>query len=317
MNREHGFLKGRRVWVAGRSDMVASALVRRLWREPCEILLSGPSQLDLLRQAEVEVWTREQRPDVIFLSVSGSEGAADPNAPASFLHENLMITANVLSAAHAIGVDKLISILPGLPFREDGRSGAIRGINGPARSSLALARTCTIGLTQAYARQHGRQFTALVAGNVCGQGDGSALQSAQVLPALVRRFGAAVLRGDIRVVLRVTVRSLPEFVHADDLADAAVFVAETCHGGDAVDCDPAGEIRFDHLARLVADTVGFRGEIVVEAAGQDSAPSAPSGCRPLAALGWRPKVTLRDAVRRLNRDWRDQATATGRRSGIT
>lgn len=304
MTAETAFaLDGKRVWVAGHRGMVGSALVRRLGREPCEVLVADRARVDLKRQAETEDWIAESRPDVVFLAAAKVGGIlANDTYPADFLYDNLMIEANVIEAAHRVGVEKLVflgssCIYPKLaeqPIREEA---LLTGPLEPTNAWYAVAKIAGIKLAQAYRRQHGRDFIAAMPTNLYGPGDNFDLASSHVLPALIRKAHEARERGDPELVIWGTGTPRREFLHADDCADALVFLLKRYSGEEHVNVGSGTDVTIREAAELVAETVGFAGRIVCDATKPDGTPRKLMSADRLRDLGWSPRIGLPEGLR--------------------
>jgi len=223
-------LRGKRVWVTGHNGMVGSALVRRLAREDCTLLVADRATVDLTSQAATEAWMARHRPEIIF-AVAGRVGGIVANAtyPAEFLYQNLMIAANVIHAAHRVGVKKLLylgssCIYPrdtSQPIREEQLlTGALEQTN----EAYAIAKIAGVKLVEFYARQYGCRFVSAMPTNLYGPNDNFDLETAHVLPALIRRIHEAKVQGRPTVAIWGSGRPCREFLHVDDLADACVLI---------------------------------------------------------------------------------------------
>jgi GDP-L-fucose synthase len=294
-------LAGKRIYVAGHRGMVGSALVRRLEREQCEIVTADRSRLDLREQAAVRAWLNEQRPDIILLAAAKVGGIlANERQPADFLLDNLMIEANVIEAAHAVGVGKLLllgssCIYPRLapqPIREDA---LLTGPLEPTNEAYAIAKIAGIGLVQAFRRQHGDDFISAMPTNIYGPGDNFDLESGHVVAALIRKTHEAKTSG-APLVLWGTGSPLREFLFVDDLADACIFLLETYSDVDPVNVGSGEELSIADLAALIGEVVGFDGPVVQDASMPDGTPRKLLDCDKLHRLGWQAKTPLRDGL---------------------
>jgi GDP-L-fucose synthase len=223
-------LENKRIWVAGHRGMVGSAVVRRLAGEPCEVITAGRETLDLTRQAEVEAFIAEARPDAIVLAAARVGGILANDAhPVDFLVQNLQIETNIFAAAHASDVDRLLflgssCIYPRLapqPITEDA---LLTGPLEPTNQWYAIAKIAGIKLAQAYRKQFGRNYISAMPTNLYGPGDNFDLRSSHVLPALIRKAHEAKQRGDAAITIWGTGAPRREFLHVNDCADALVFL---------------------------------------------------------------------------------------------
>jgi GDP-L-fucose synthase len=295
-------LEGKKVWVAGHRGMVGSALVRRLGEEGCEVLTVGRDQADLRRQADVERWMAENRPDAVFVAAAKVGGIlANDSLPADFLYENLMIEANVIQAAHVQNVEKLLflgssCIYPKMAPQPMPESALLTGPLEPTNEWYAIAKIAGVKLCQAYRRQHGRDFISAMPTNLYGPGDNYDLSGSHVLPALIRKIDTARTTGAETVEIWGSGAPLREFLHVDDLADACVFLMKRYSGDEHVNVGSGHEISIRGLAELVADVVGYRGGFAFDASKPDGTPRKLLDTGKLAGLGWSPRMELREGV---------------------
>jgi GDP-L-fucose synthase len=298
-------LAGKRVWVAGHRGMVGSALVRRLAREGCTILTVGRERLDLRRQAEVEAWMAEVRPQAVFLPAAKVGGIlANDSFPGQFLYDNLMIAANVIHAAHRADVEKLMflgssCVYPKFAPQPISEEALLSGPIEPTNQWYAVAKIAGIKLCQAYRREYGRDFIAAMPTNLYGPGDNYDLASGHVLPALLRKAHEAKRRGERDLEIWGTGAPRREFLHADDCADALVHLMRVYSGEQHVNVGSGEDITIAELARLVMRVVGLDGALRHDLSKPDGTPrKLMSGAR-LAALGWRATIGLDEGVRRV------------------
>jgi GDP-L-fucose synthase len=296
-------LREKRVWVAGHRGMVGSALLRRLACEGCELLTATSAALDLRRQAEVEAWMARMRPDTVLIAAAKVGGiAANDSLPADFLYDNLMIEVNVIAAAHATGVQKLLflgssCIYPRLAPQPIPEEALLTGPLEPTNEWYAIAKIAGIKLAQAFRRQHGCDFISAMPTNLYGPGDNFDLATSHVLPALIRKAHEAKAAGAAEMLVWGTGKVMREFMHADDCADALVFLLQRYSGAAHINIGHGEEISIAGLARLVADVVGFEGALRFDTAMPDGAPRKLMDGGRLTAMGWRPRISLEDGVR--------------------
>jgi GDP-L-fucose synthase len=304
-------LAGRRVWVAGHRGMVGQALVRRLDREPCELVAEPRERLDLRRQADVETWIAEARPDLIFVAAAKVGGIhANDTRPAEFLYDNLMIEANIIEGARNVGTSKLVflgssCIYPKFapqPIHEDT---LLSGPLEPTNEWYAVAKIAGIKLCQAYRKQYGLDFISAQPTNLYGPFDNFDLTSSHVLPALVRKAHEAKAAGATEFTIWGSGTPLREFLHVDDLADALVFLAKTYSGADIVNIGSGQEIAIGDLADLISDVVGFRGQVLRDPSKPDGTPRKFLDTSRLERLGWRASIGLREGIESVYRWYLD------------
>ena len=293
-------LDGKRVWVAGHRGMAGSAVVRRLEREPCEILTVGRETVDLRRQAEVEAWMAEARPDVVFLTAALVGGIhANNTRPAEFLYENLAIETNIIHGAYRVGVKKLVflgssCIYPRLaeqPMREDS---LLTGPLEPTNEWYAIAKIAGIKLCQAYRRQYGCDFISAMPTNLYGLNDNFDLQGGHVAAALLAKIHRAKVEGQPFVELWGTGAPKREFLYADDLADGLVFLARHYSDEPHVNVGTGTEVSIRELAELIRDVVGYEGEFRFDTSKPDGSPRKLMDVSRMTEMGWTAPTALRE-----------------------
>ena len=302
-------LAGRRVWVAGHRGMVGSALVRRLASEACDVLTAGRADLDLTRQTAVEDWIATSRPDVVVVAAAKVGGIlANDRQPAEFLYENLMIEANIIHTAWIAGVKRLLflgssCISPRLAPQPIEESSLLTGPLEPTNEAYAVAKITGIKLVQAYRRQYGVDYISAMPTNLYGPGDNYDLQTSHVLPALLHKAHVAKIRREPRLTIWGTGTPRREFLHADDCADALVHVLTRYSASEHINIGSGKDLTIMELARLVCAVVGYTGDIVTDASKPDGTPRKLMCNRKLEALGWRPRIGLRDGIADAYRDF--------------
>jgi GDP-L-fucose synthase len=318
MTTEASFsLAGKRVWVAGHRGMVGSALMRRLAREDCEILTADRAVLDLRRQAEVERWVDEARPDAVILAAARVGGIlANDSFPAEFLYENLMIEANVIAAAHAGGVARLLflgssCIYPKFAPQPIAEEALLTGPLEPTNAAYAIAKIAGVELVEAYRRQYGADFISAMPTNLYGPGDNFDLASSHVIPALMRKAHEAQLTDARELVVWGSGEPLREFMHVDDCADALVFLLQHYSGPGHINVGVGKDLPIAELARLIAKAAGFSGQLAFDRSKPDGTPRKLMDGARLTALGWSPKIALPEGLDQTYR-WFLQHHATAR-----
>lgn len=283
--------------------MVGSALVRRLEHENCEIITSDRSRVDLRDQSQVKAWITETKPQVVFLAAAKVGGIlANDTYPADFLYDNLMIQANVITAAFRASVEKLIflgssCVYPKFapqPIPEDALlSGQLEATN----QWYAVAKIAGIKLCQAYRRQYRVDFISAMPTNLYGPGDNFNLYLSHVLPALICKAHEAKVTGAGSFNIWGTGSPRREFLHVDDCADAIVFLTKMYSAESQVNVGCGQDISVSDLARFVADIVGFNGKIVCDVTMPDGTPNKLMNSDMIFKMGWQPKITLPNGIR--------------------
>jgi GDP-L-fucose synthase len=301
------------VFVAGHNGMVGSAIARRLQALGyTSIVTATRSEVDLTQKNDVQRFFSRQRIDQVYLAAAKVGGIhANNTYPAEFIHDNLLIEANVVNEAHRAGVQQLLflgssCIYPkhaNQPMRE---SELLTGPLEPTNEPYAIAKIAGIKLCESYNRQYGRNYRSVMPTNLYGPHDNFHPQNSHVIPALLRRFHEATERGDPEVVVWGSGKPMREFLHVDDMAAACVHVMELEHEtwskctepmlshinvGTGTDCT----IR--ELAETIARVTGFTGRIAFDASNPDGAPRKLLDVSRLAALGWQASIPLEDGLR--------------------
>ncbi len=295
-------LAGRRVWVAGHGGMVGSAICRRLAGEDCEVLTAGREALDLRRQAEVEDWLAEARPDAIFLAAATVGGIlANASRPADFIYDNLAIEANTIHAAWRAGVKKLLflgssCIYPRAADQPMAEDALLTGALEPTNQWYAVAKIAGLKLCEAYRQQHGADFISAMPTNLYGPGDNFDLESSHVVPALMAKCHEAKLAGAAEVSVCGSGEPRREFLHVNDLADALVFLMTRYSDTLPINVGTGEDVTIAELARLVARAVGYEGGFAYDASKPDGTPRKLLDVGRLAALGWRARTPLAEGL---------------------
>lgn len=295
-------LEGRRIWVAGHRGMVGSAIVRRLERENCEILISDRATVDLTRPDQVDRWMTDARPDAIFMAAAKVGGIlANDTYPADFLHQNLMIAANVTEAAYRQCVAKMLFLGSSCIYPKDAaqpisEDALLTGPLEPTNEWYAVAKIAGIKLAQAYRKQHGCDFISAMPTNLYGPGDNFDLNSSHVLPALIRKAHEAKLAGASEITIWGTGTPRREFLHADDCADACVFLMQHYSAAEHVNVGSGQDLPIIELARMVCRVVGFEGEIRTDPEKPDGTMRKLMSGEKLQSMGWTPAIALSEGV---------------------
>lgn len=311
------------IYVAGHRGMVGSAVWRRFEAEGFQRLAGLTSkELDLRNREAVHAFLQDVSPDVVIDAAAHVGGIlANDHSPVEFLSDNLQIQVNLLDAAHAAKVSRLVflgssCIYPKLaeqPIKEDSLlTGALEATN----EAYALAKIVGIRHVQALRKEYGRRYIALMPTNLYGPGDNFDLETSHVLPALIRRFHEAQTTSADHVTLWGTGRPRREFLHVDDLARAVLHLLRAYDAPEPINVGTGRDMTIKELAHLVAQIVGFSGEIRWDPSKPDGTPRKLLDVSRLQALGWSPEVSLEEGVRQTY-DWfrAHQGQSSGPRSG--
>ncbi len=310
------YLAGSRVYVAGHRGLAGSAIMRRLEREGCSSILARThAELDLTDQSAVARFFADERPDYVFLAAAKVGGIlANNTRPADFIRDNLAIQTNVIQAAYDVGVRRLLFLGSSCiyprdcpqPIREEYMlTGPLESTNRP----YAVAKIAGIEMCWAFNRQYGTQYIAAMPTNLYGPNDNYDLAGSHVLPALLRKMHEAKLADAAEVAVWGTGTVRREFLHADDMADACVFlmnlpdelygpIASSESQAPLLNVGCGEDLTVQELAELIRDVVGFQGRLVFDTSKPDGTPRKLMDVSRLHALGWRHTTTLEDGIRR-------------------
>jgi len=302
-------VRGLRVWVAGHSGMVGSAVARKLKESGAEEVLGWRSvEVDLTDRAATVEAALDARPDAVVLAAGRVGGiAANLADPVGFVVDNLRIQTNVMEAAHLAEVDRLLLIgssvvYPMEPHRALDPSMIFAGVLDPDRIGYAVAKLAGMTLLQSYRRQYDRRWIVALPANTYGPGDDFSTENAHVIPALVRRFSEAADAGASEIAMWGSGAVRREFLHVEDLAAACVRLLSVYDGDEPVNVGPGEDVTIGEVALLVASEVGFHGQLVWDSSRPDGAPRRLLDVQPLRQLGWSPTIGLTDGIAGLV-DW--------------
>ena len=292
-----------RIYVAGHRGLVGSALWRALSRSGCRNLIGRTrAELDLLDSVAVRKFYAQEQPACVFVAAAKVGGIHANNIrPADFLYENLQIQNNLIDGARVAGVKKLLflgssCIYPKLapqPLKEEY---LLSGPLEPTNEWYAIAKIAGLKLCQAYFRQHGCQFISAMPTNLYGPNDNYDLETSHVLPALLRKFHEAKLSGHPTVTCWGTGSPRREFLHADDLARACVFLMQHYREEQFINVGFGSDVSIKELAELVKQSVGYEGEIAWDSSRPDGTPHKLMDSSRIFALGWRPQIDLEKGI---------------------
>ncbi len=302
-------LADKRVFVAGHNGMAGSAIVRRLQREPCEVLVAARSDLDLTRQDQVESYLSAKRPDVVIMAAGRVGGIlANDSFPVNFLAENLAMALNCIETSHRVGVQKLLylgstCIYPKLARQPISEDQLLTGELEPTNQWYAIAKIAGIKLCEAYRRQYGDDFISVTPTNLYGPGDNYHPEHGHVVAALIRRFHEAKVAGAPEVTVWGTGTPRREFLYVDDFADACIFLLKTYSAAQFLNIGFGEDIAIAEFAKTVAEVVGYRGKIAFDSSKPDGMPRKLVDTSRLSAMGWQPSVPLREGLGKAYADY--------------
>ena len=295
--------EGSRVFVAGHHGLVGSAIARRLEALGCRNVLGrSHSELDLRDQAAVNQFFLEHRPEFVFLAAARVGGIlANSTRPAEFLHDNLAIQTNVIHASWRYGAKKFLffgssCIYPRLAPQPIKEEYLLTGPLETTNEAYAIAKIAGLKLAAAYRAQYGFKTISLMPPNLYGPGDNFDLESSHVLPAMIRRFHEAKTSGAPEVTLWGTGTPRREFLHVDDLANAACFLMENYDEPEPLNVGVGEDLTIADLAVLVARAVGYTGLIVFDPSRPDGTPRKLLDVSRIHALGWHAQIPLERGI---------------------
>jgi len=299
-----------RVYVAGNTGLVGSAIVRMLHRKGYTNILSTPSShFDLRRQDDVERFFKNNEPEYVYLAAAKVGGiVANRDYPAHFIYDNLMIQSNIIHAARKFGVKKLLflgssCIYPKMceqPIKEEY---LMTGPLEPTNDAYAIAKIAGIKMCQAYRTQYGFNAISLMPTNLYGPNDNFDLETSHVLPALIRKFDAA----QDEVTLWGDGSPMREFLHVDDLADACFTAMLKYNEPEPLNVGTGEDVKISELADIIADVVGFRGNISWDTSKPNGTPRKVLNVDKIKSLGWEPKITLEEGIKSTYEWYKDYA----------
>ncbi len=307
-----------RVYIAGHQGLVGSAILRHLRKAGYRDLVTrGRSELDLTSQPAVERFFEQQRPEYVFLAAARVGGVlANSTYPAEFIRDNLLIQTNVIDAAFRYGVRKFLFLGSSCvypkhatqPMTEDQ---LLSGLPEPSNEPYAIAKIAGIKMAQAYRRQHGFPVISLMPTNLYGPGDNFDLETSHVVPALIRKFHEAEVSGASPVTVWGTGNPRREFLYVEDLADAVHFLMLNYDSGDIINVGTGQDVSIAELAGMVAEIVGYRGEVVFDPSKPGGPPRKLLDVSRLSSLGWRAPTNLREGLERTYRWFSEEFRASG------
>lgn len=310
-------MAGQKIYVAGHTGLVGSALIRKLRSLGRDCLITrARAELDLRDQAAVEAFFQAERPDQIYLAAGKVGGiVANDRYPADFCRDTLQIQANVIDAAYRHGGRKLLfmgspCIYPKFAPQPIKEESLLTGPLEPTNEAFATAKIAGLMMGRAYRRQFGFDFITVMPDNLYGPNDNYNLEDGHVVPAMIRRFHEAKLSGVPEVVIWGSGAPLREFLHIDDVADACVFLMDRYSDESPVNIGGGQEFSILELARRVAAAVGYQGEIRTDPSKPDGTPRKSLDASRLTALGWKPRITFDQGLADTYR-WYLQTEATG------
>jgi len=305
--------KHAKIYIAGHRGMVGSALLRKLKAEGFEnFILRTSAELDLRDQHRVEQFFAEERPDYVFMAAAKVGGImANNNFRAEFLYDNLVMQTNIIHASYLNQAKKLLflgssCIYPKMapqPLKEEY---LLTGLLEQTNEPYAIAKIAGIKMCDAYRAQYGSNFISVMPTNLYGPNDNYDLNTSHVLPALIRKVHEAKMKNAATVTIWGTGKPKREFLHADDLAEACLFLMENYSGKGPINIGTGEDLEIRELAELIKQIVGFKGTIEHDLTKPDGTPRKLMDVSKLHALGWKHKINLEDGLKKVYHEFEQQ-----------
>jgi len=298
----------KKVWVAGHKGMLGSALIRELKEYDCDILTVEKNQLDLINQAEVERWIKDNLPEVIFIAAARVGGIeANNKFPAEFLYQNLMIQTNIIHSAFLNSIPRVVYFgsscsYPKFADQPIAEESLLTGIPEMTNLYYSIAKIAGMKMTEAYSKQYGTKFISIAPANAYGPGDNFNPDSSHVIPAMLRKFDEALKAKRKSVTFWGSGEPLREFLYIDDLAKASIFLAQNYFESEHINVGSGIETSVKDLATIIAEIVGYDGEVNFDTSKPDGMPRKLLDSSKITKMAWKPKVSLLDGISKTY-DW--------------
>lgn len=293
-----------KIYISGHRGLVGSALIRELRRQGYNNIITRTHQeLDLTRQADVEDFFAQERPEYVFLGAAKVGGIkANMDSPASFIYENLAIEINIINSAYKFGVKKLLFLGSSCiyprecpqPMREEY---LLTSQLEKTNEAYALAKIAGLKMCQHYNMQYGAKFISCMPTNLYGPNDNYDLEKSHVLPALIRKFVEAKNSNADKVFIWGTGSAFREFLHVDDLAKACVFLMNNYNDNETINIGSGQDLRIREVVEMIKELVGFKGELVFDTNKPDGTPKKLLSIDKIVALGWHPTIDLKQGLK--------------------
>ncbi len=299
-----------KIFVAGHSGMVGSAVVRRLKELGYNnLILKSRKELDLTNQFQVSQFFHFEKPDYVFLCAAKVGGIkANSDFKADFIYQNLMIQSNIINSSNNSGVKKLLflgssCIYPKLSEQPIKEEYLLSGHLEPTNDSYAIAKISGIKMCQSYNQQYGKNYICLMPTNLYGPNDNYDLNNSHVLPAMIRKFHEAKLENKDKVEIWGTGTPMREFLYVDDLADACIFLMNNYNSSEIINVGTGLDITIKDLALTIKEVIGYKGDIYFNTEMPNGTPRKLLDVSKLSNLGWKYKTSLREGIEKTYKDY--------------
>ena len=296
--------KHSKIFVAGHTGLVGSAIVRELKRQGYNnLLMISHDELDLRNQQAVDDWFKKERPEYVFLAAATVGGVViNDRLPGTFFYDNVAIGVNVIHAAYESNVKKLLylgsnCIYPREAPQPYSEESLLTGLPEKTNEAYAIAKIASVKMCEFYNRQYGTDFISCMPCNAYGPGDNFDPEGSHVVPALIRKFHEAKELGASKVVMWGTGKPYREFIYIDDIAKAAVFLMKEYSGNEPINIGTGTEFTIGELAEIIKCVVGFEGEVVHDTSKPDGMPKKLLDSSKIFALGWKPETDFETGIR--------------------
>ena len=296
--------KDSKIYVAGHTGLAGSALWRLLQKKGyTNVIGKTHKELDLEDEAAVRAFFKKEKPEFVFIAAAKAGGIKDNSEkPAEFIYKNLRMQNNLIDASHQEGVKKLLflgsaCIYPRLAPQPMEESSYMTGALEPTNEAYAIAKIAGIGMCQSYRKQYGADFISVMPNNLYGPNDHFELERSHVIPALIRKFDDAKREGKSEITLWGSGSPIREFLHADDLASACLFLMEHYSDREFLNVGTGVGTTIKELSELMQEVVGFEGKIIWDTTKPDGMPIRLLSTKKIEALGWKPSIDLKTGLK--------------------
>jgi len=296
-------LKNKKIFVAGHTGLVGQSLSRRLEKEKCKILLVNKKSLDLRDANKTDKWLKLNKPDYIFIAAARVGGILENSSyPANFIYDNLSIALNLIHLSYTNNVKKILylgssCIYPKFSKQPISEDSLLTGHLEPTNEWYAIAKIAGLKLCKAYGIQYKKNFISAMPTNLYGPNDNFDVNSGHVLPGLINKIHNATKLNKKNVIIWGTGKPKREFLFADDLADALVFLMKKYNQNQHINVGSGNEVSILNLAKTIGQVIGFKGKFIFDKSKPDGTPRKLINSKKINSLGWKSKTNLLDGIK--------------------